>query len=190
MVGTIGGVSGPPAELVFQELAAFVYTDAAHCDDCSRVELPARGVAADIEPPTFDVSKTLDGGIVATNAFRACCDGVPGIEFVPLIGLDDHWLIEVAQTVRIDPFASHVREGPECSSCGQPRYVMRSGPIRLDEDEVVSPGFNRTDAMFGDTADFGVRQPVRLRSNILVDRETARRLKSAALLGIHLITQP
>jgi len=184
-------VSGPPAELVFQEFPTFVYTHAPTCHDCSRVDSPSGAhVAAGTTPPTFDVSKALDGGIVASEAFRLVCSDVPGIEFEPLGGLEGHWLVEVSVRVRIDPFESRVHMGPTCSTCGRPRYVTRSGAIRLLEDELLPSGFSGTDVLFGDTADFGSTRPIRLRPHILVDRSTARLLKSTSLLGIHLITQP
>jgi hypothetical protein len=184
-------VFGPPSELVFQELQTFVYTDAPHCSDCSRVEEPALGAAEpDVVPLTFDVSRTLDGAVVASSAFREACDQIDGVRFEPVVGADDRWIVQVERTVRIDPFASHVRSGPTCETCGRPRYVTRSGPLRLESSDPLEPGFSRTDLEFGDTADFGPSQPIRLRPDLLVDRGTARRLKATGLLGIHLITQP
>lgn len=184
-------MSGPPSELVFQEFRAFVYARAAHCLDCSRVEMPSpAGSPTDIPPLTFDVSQTLDGAVVASTAFRAVCDRVAGIRFDPIQGLDDGWVVEVDRMVRIDPFTSHVRSGPTCETCGRPRYVTRSGPLHLEPGESLEPGFSRTDIEFGDTADFGSSQPIRLRPNLLVDRGTARLLKASDLLGVHLITQP
>lgn len=177
--------------MVFQELATFVYGDAPHCDDCSRVEPPAAAMVSEKLPtPVFDVALTLDGAIVASGAFRAVCAGIDGIEFRPLLGADDRWVVEVDRVVRIDPFESHVRRGPICATCSRPRYVTRTGPVHLESNEPVPAGFSRSDAEFGDSADFGRRQPIRLRPLILVDRDTARALKAADLLGIHLITQP
>lgn len=177
--------------MVFQELRAFVYTDAAHCLDCSRVVMPSTaGSPSEIPPLTFDVSQTLDGAVVASVAFRSACEHVGGIRFEPIDGVDDRWVVEVDRIVRIDPFESHVRSGPTCETCGRPRYVTRSGPLHLETSEPLEPGFSRTDIEFGDTADFGSSQPIRLRPNLLVDRGTARLLKAADLLGVHLITQP
>jgi hypothetical protein len=168
-----------------------VYTEAAHCHDCSRVELPTVARSpADAPPLVFDVSQTLDGAIVAGAAFRAACEVVDGVRFDPVDGADGQWVVEVERMVRIDPFESHVRSGPTCDTCGRPRYVTRSGPLRLQRSEPLEPGFSRTDVEFGDTADFGPAQPIRLRPNLLVDRGTARLLKASGLLGIHLITQP
>lgn len=190
-VGTVADVSGPPSELVFQELASFVYSEAPHCPDCSRLELPGRARAAPGDPPlTFDVSRTLDGAVVASEKFRDACARVDGIRFEPVVGADDRWVVEVDRVVAVEPFESHIRSGPTCETCGRPRYVTRSGPLRLENNEPLEPGFSRTDIEFGDTADFGPSQPVRLRSDLLVDRGTARVLKAAGLLGIHLITQP
>lgn len=190
-IGTIIVVSGPPSELVFQELSEFVYTNAPHCPDCSRLETPSAGCSPpDCPPLTFDVSQTLDGAVIASAAFRAACDGIGGLRFEPVVGVSDRWVIEVERTVRIDPFESHVKSGPRCETCGRPRYVTRSGPLHLETSEPLQPGFSRTDIEFGDTADFGPSQPIRLRPNLLVDRATARTLKAADLLGVHLITQP
>lgn len=184
-------MSGPPSEFVFQELRTFVYTSAPHCPDCSRVEMPSAAHSTpDVAPLTFDVSQTLDGAIVASEAFRAACEIVDGIRFDMVVGANDRWVVEVDRTVRIDPFESHVRSGPTCVTCGRPRYVTRSGPLRLETSEPLEPGFSRTDIEFGDTADFGSAQPIRLRPNLLIDRGTARLLKAAGLLGVHLITQP
>lgn len=184
-------VFGPPSELVFQELATFVYTDAPHCRDCSRLEQPCAAASLpDAAPLTFDVSRTLDGAVVASAKFRDACAQIGGIRFEPVIGADDRWIVEVDRTVQIDPFASHVRSGPICDTCDRPRYVTRSGPLRLESSEPLEPGFSRTDLEFGDTADFGSSQPIRLRPDLLVDRGTARALKGAGLLGVHLITQP
>lgn len=184
-------MTGPPSELVFQELSSFAYAGARHCPDCSRLELPSPAGSSPDDPPlTFDVSRTLDGAVVASARFREACDRIDGIRFEPVVGADDRWAIEVDREVQVDPFASHIRSGPTCETCGRPRYVTRSGPLRLEVGEPLEPGFSRTDVEFGDTADFGPSQPIRLRPDLLVDRGTARMLKAAGLLGIHLITQP
>lgn len=168
----------------------FVYGDAEHCADCSRVTDHTHAVAPpDTPQPTFDVSLTLDGAVVVTDAFVAAAEDVPGAVFTPIDGLPGTWLFEATQPVEIEPFDSNVKWGPICDLCQEPRYVTRSGPIRLAEDVELQRGCNRTTIGFGDTADFGDR-PVRLRSHVLVDRGTGRRLKSAGLLGVHLIAQP
>lgn len=184
-------MSGPPYELVFQETPIFVFDDAEHCHDCTRVDDPTDAVAPqDMPAPTFDVSVTLDGAVVATNAFREACHGLPGLVFHRLDGATGCWLVEVDRVVRIEPFDSRVRSGPECVTCGRPRYVIRAGPLHLERNEVLPDGFSRTETEFGDTADFGSDQPVRLRPHLLVDRDTGRILKEAGLLGVHLIAQP
>lgn len=184
-------MSGPPYELVFQEMPVFVYGDAEHCYDCSRVEDPTDAVAPpDMPAPTFDVSVTLDGAVVATTAFWEVCRRLPGIVFHRLDGAPGCWLVEVDRVVRIEPFDSRVRSGPECATCGRPRYVVRSGPLHLARNEVLPEGFSRTATEFGDTADFGSEQPVTLRSHFLLDRDTGRLLKDSDLLGVHLIAQP
>lgn len=189
MSGTIGSVSGSPFELVFQEIPIFVYAHAEHCRDCSRVLDATRTAApADMPEPTFDVSLSLDGAILATRAFVEVCTDVPGVAFSPVDAAT--WRVDIDRVVRVDPFDSHVRTGTVCETCGQPRYVVRSGPLHLDPPDSLPLGFSRTDIEFGDTGDFGPTQPVRIRPNVLVDRETGRMLKSSHLLGIHLITQP
>lgn len=191
LVGTIGDVSGPPAELVFQELPWFVYADATHCGDCSRVDRSHVDpvIEGSARAPRFDISKTLDGAIIASDAFRDVCADVPGVTFAPVC-LTGYWSVAIDQIAVIEPFESHVRTGPPCATCGRPRYVTRSGPLRLDPDEELPRGFSRTDVEFGDSADFGLNRPIRFGAHILVDRATARLLKSATLLGVHLITQP
>jgi hypothetical protein len=191
MLGTIQCVSGPPFEMVFQEVKVFVYARASHCQVCTRVTDPSQAIAPDDMPvPTFDVSATLDGAVIATDAFRDICREVPGVTFTPLEGAVGCWLVDVDQVVRLEPFDSHVRWGLPCEACGRPRYAVRSGPLRLNPDEVLPTGFSHTDVEFGDTADFGFDRPVLLRPSLLVDRGTGRLLKSSGLLGIHLITQP
>lgn len=176
--------------MVFQEIGVFVYGAAAHCADCSRVTDETQAVAPPGTPmPTFDVSLTLDGAVIATDAFVAVAKDLPGARFTPIEGLPGTWLFDAVQTVEIEPFDSNVRWGPTCDLCEQPRYVTRSGPIRLTDDIELRRGCNRTTIGFGDTADFGSR-PVRLRPHMLIDRATGRGLKSAGLLGIHLIAQP
>ncbi len=182
---------GSPFELVFQEIRIFVYGNADHCPDCSRVSDPATATApTGICTPTFDVSVSLDGAIIATDAFRDVCEDVPGATFTPLDGADGCWRFDVDRIVRIDPFDSNVRAGTNCETCGEPRYLVRAGPLHLHPHEVLQPGFSRTDAGFGDTADFGSTQPVWLRPHVLLDRDTGRALKESHLLGIHLIAQP
>lgn len=189
--GTIGHVPGPPFELVFQEIPIFVYGDADHCPDCSRVSDPLLAKAPeDMPPPMFDISVSFDGAMIATDAFRDLCGDIPGAAFNLLDGAPGCWQLDVEQVVRIDPFDSHVRTGTVCETCGEPRYLIRAGPIHLHPKENLQAGFSRTDADFGDTADFGSTQPVRLRPHVLLDRDTGRRLKESGLLGIHLIAQP
>lgn len=188
---TIGDVSGAPYEMVFQETPVFVYEHAAHCHDCSRVEDPTDAVAPpDLPDPTFAVSVTLDGAVIATHAFRETCRELPGIVFHRLDGAEQLWLVDVDRVVDVEPFDSRIRSGPQCATCGLPRYVIRSGPLHLARNEVLPEGFSRTAIEFGDTADFGSEQPVCLRPNLLVDRDTGRLLKGAGLLGVHLIAQP
>jgi hypothetical protein len=188
--GTIVDVSGPPFEMVFQEIPVFVYGDAAHCSDCSRVHDDMQAVVPSGTPaPTFDVSLTLDGAMIATDAFVAATRDLPGARFTPLEGAAGNWMFDVVRIVEIEPFDSNVRWGPVCERCHEPRYVTRSGPIRLADGVEIEAGFSRTAIGFGDTADFGER-PVRLRPHVLLDRATGRNLKSAGLLGIHLISQP
>jgi hypothetical protein len=176
--------------MVFQEIPVFVYGDAVHCSDCSRVHDEMQAVAPPGTPaPTFDVSLTLDGAMIATDAFVASAHDLPGAKFTPLEGASGNWLFDVVRIVEIEPFDSNVRWGPVCERCHEPRYVTRSGPIRLADGVEIEPGFSRTAIGFGDTADFGER-PVRLRPHVLLDRATGRNLKSAGLLGIHLISQP
>lgn len=189
--GTIGSVRDSPFELVFQEIPIFVYADADHCPDCSRVSDPAQASAPDgMSSPTFDISVTLDGAMIATDAFRETCSDIPGVSFAPLRGADGCWRFEVDRVVRIDPFDSHVRAGTTCETCGEPRYLVRAGPLHLHSQDTLLDGFSRTDLGFGDTADFGSTQPVWLRSHVLLDRDTGRMLKESGLLGIHLIAQP
>lgn len=182
---------GSPFELVFQEIPIFVFAGADHCPDCSRVsDATMASAPSDMPSPTFDISVSYDGAMIATDAFRDVCDAMPGAEFAPLQGAPGCWRFDVDRVVRIDPFDSHVRSGTVCETCGEPRYVIRTGPLHLHRHESLPDGFSRTDAGFGDTADFGPSQPVRLRSHVLVDRATGRALKAAQLLGIHLIAQP
>ena len=189
--GTIGVVPGSPFELVFQEIPIFVYENADHCPDCSRVSDRAMAEApAGMQPPTFDISVSFDGAMIATDAFRDLCHDLPGAVFTPLDGTTGCWRFDVDEIVRIDPFDSHVRAGTICETCGEPRYVIRSGPLHFHPHEMLQPGFSRTDAGFGDTADFGSTQPVWLRPHVLLDRDTGRALKQSGLLGIHLIAQP
>lgn len=184
-------MSGPPFELVFQEYPGFVYATASSCRGCSRVDDPTIGsLAADAPSLTFDVAETPDRAVIASDRFRRACLAIDGVEFHPLGGVDDVWLLDVERTVRLEPFDSHVRAGPECDVCGCPRYATRTGPLVLEPDEVLPSGFSRSDVVFGDTADFGPDQPIRMRPSILLDRDTARRIKRADLLGVHLITQP
>lgn len=177
-------------ELVFQDWPVFVYTDTPNCPDCTRVLADTVAVAPEGPAPTFDVAITLDGGVVVSNTFRSTCSESPGVKFWPIAGRDDVWLLDAEPVVQLEPFDSHVKRGPECLTCGHPRYVTRSGPLVLAPHEVLPRGFSKTDIAFGDTADFGPTQPARLRPSLFVDRSTAKLLKSADLLGIHLIAQP
>lgn len=184
-------MSGSPYELVFQEIPIFVYEVADHCYDCSRVTDAAQAKAPnDMPEMTFDVCVSLDGAIITSDAFRDVCGEIPGVEFAPLEGAPGCWRLDVGREVRIDPFDSHLKAGPICATCDQPRYLIRTGPLHLHPHETLQTGFSRTDVGFGDTADFGSTQPVLLRAHVLLDRETGRALKASDLLGIHLIAQP
>lgn len=178
-------------EMVFQEHRSFAFTDAAHCSGCSRVDDDAVArPGADFSPPPFDVCVTLDGCVLASHEFTIHAANLEGIRFDPIPEVVGWSVLAVDPMVRIDPFASKVRWGSPCERCGEPRYSVRDGPIRLAEDEKVPEGFSHTDLAFGDTADFGADQPVRIRPAILVDAATRQLLKSVDLLGLHFIAQP
>lgn len=177
--------------MVFQEIPVFIYGAAGHCTDCSRVTEPGMAKApVDMPAPTFDVSVSLDGAVLVTDTFREVCDEADGVVFAPLEGAPGVSLLVADRIVRVEPFDSHIRTGPACATCGEPRYVIRVGPLHLQPEDRLQPGFSRTDIGFGDTGDFGSTQPVFLRPHVLVDRDTGRLLKSAGLLGVHLIAQP
>lgn len=183
-------MTGSRRELVFQDFAAFVYGSAPHCPSCTRVTDPAAAALPDDAPdPPFDVSLTFDGAVLASGSFRAACRGVAGARFSRVAGADDLWLLEVDPIVRLEPFDSNVRQGPSCDACGHVRWSTRSGPQVIDGDD-GSAGLVRSDIEFGDTADFGADQPIRLRPALFVDGATASVLKGADLLGVHLIVQP
>ncbi|MEJ7800041.1 MAG: hypothetical protein WKF60_05935 [Ilumatobacter sp.] len=181
----------PPKELVFQENKSFIFAHAAACPGCSRV-LDESGLDADfvLVDRTFDVSVTHDGAVVVSDAFVSACADAPGVRFEPIATEARHAVLRVDPIVRIEPFGSGVKAGPVCSECGVSRYRIRRGPIHLDADEMVGPGFFRTDLLFGDTADFGPDRPVSMRPHYLVDSATGKALKDASLIGVHLITQP
>lgn len=184
-------MSDSPVELVFQDFPIFVYGTAPRCGGCSRVTDPT--VAAlpdDAPPPTFDVSLTFDGALVVTGRFRSVAGELPGAVFSAVAGADDLWLLDAGPVVRLEPFDSHVGWGPRCETCGEPRYVTRSGPLVLEPDEVLPEGFSRSDIGFGDTADFGPDQPIRMRPSLFADRATAKALKAGSLLGVHTVVQP
>lgn len=180
-------------EMVFQEHRSFAFGGAPHCASCTRVldgaeaSLPVNG---EFEEPRFDVCVTLDGCVLASHEFGLMAQGLRGVRFLPIREHPGWSAMIVDPVVRIDPFASKVRWGSPCDRCGEPRYSVRDGPIRFAEDEEPPSGFCRTDLGFGDTADFGSEQPVRIRPSILVDATTRKILKSGDLLGLHFITQP
>ncbi len=184
-------VSAGPYEFVFQETKWFAFGGAAHCSDCSRVLDDAV-----VEPgpnassPAFDISVTYDGCVIASDAFVEACSGLPGAEFTPIDALRGFSALRVDRVVRLERFDSHARAGQTCPECGGPRYATRSGPIHLEEGETLQSGFSRTDLVFGDTADFGPEQPIRLQPVILVDEESARSIKASELSGIHFIAHP
>lgn len=178
-------------EMVFQEHRSFAFAEAAHCPGCSRVTddtVPTLGGA--FEEPPFDVCETLDGCVLASHEFRLLAGDVAGVRFEPVPDVVGWTALRVDPVVRIDPFASKVRWGTPCDRCGEPRYSMRDGPIRFAEGATVPGGFSCTDLGFGDTADFGPGQPVRIRPSILVDAATRKLLRSGDLLGLHFIAQP
>lgn len=180
-----------PVELVFQENESFAFGTARHCAGCSRV-LAEHEVDPDFElrNRTFDVSVTNDGAVIVTEAFVVACAGMPSVRFESLASEPDYAVMLVDREVRVDPFGCDIITGETCEYCHGPRYRIRRGPLHLRAGELVEPGFSSTDLTFGDTADFGLDQPVRLRPHILLDRATARVLKGAGLIGVHLIAQP
>lgn len=188
---TIANVAEPPKELVFQENESFIFAHGPACPGCSRV-LDDSALDPDfvLVDRTFDVSLTHDGAVVVSEAFVSVCADTPGVRFEPIANESQYAVLRVDPIVRIEPFGSGVKEGPICSECGEPRYCVRRGPIHLDVDQIVGPGFSRTDMVFGDTADFGPDRPIAMRPHYLVDRATGKALKDAVLIGVHLITQP
>lgn len=139
---------------------------------------------------TFDIALTFDGAVVVSDRFRSVCADLPGARLSPVDGVDDAWLLDSEAVVRLEPFDSHVHDGPSCVTCGEPRYVTRRGPLVLRPGEVLPEGFSQSDVGFGDTADFGSGQPIRMRPSLFVDRATMRALKAAELLGVHTVVQP
>lgn len=168
-----------------------MFGGAPHCPDCTRVLDPSWiDPGFRLRQTSFDVSATYDGCVVVSEAFVTACDGVDGARFVPIESSPGFSTLDVERVVRLERFDSHVREGPTCQECGGPRYVSQKGPLRLLEDEILEPGFSRTDLSFGDTADFGPEQPIWIRPRLLVDEDTGRALKAAGLWGVHFIQHP
>ncbi len=190
-MGRVSDLAPPgPFELVFQEHRWFAFGRAPHCLDCSRV-LDDSVIGLDAaEPPSFDISVTYDGCVVVSDEFVEACADIPGAVFTPIVDLPGFNVLRVERIVRLEPFDSHVKTGQTCPDCGGPRYATRTGPLHLDEGEQLETGFSRTDLEFGDTADFGPEQPIRLRPVLLLDEGSARAIKATELSGVHLIAHP
>ncbi len=177
-----------PFEFVFQDNRAYMYADAPHCPDCSRV-LDSSWIAPDfrLDGHEFDLSMTSDGCLIASDRFIATTVDVAGLAFEPIPSLPGFSVVEISPTFRLDPFMNRIRFGVDCPTCDEPRFVVRDGPLMLALDSDVSGGFSRSLLEFGDTADFGPSQPMRLMPVIAADEATVRTLKDAGLTGIHVI---
>lgn len=168
-----------------------MYERAPMCPGCSRVaDKRAFDDDFELKQPNFDISITYDGCVIVSDAFVGACVAIPGPVFIPLASQPGFSVLEVERVTRIEPFDSHIRAGPACDACGEPRYVTQSGPLRLFDGDVLEPGFTRTDVTFGDTADFGPHQPQLIRPLVLLDEGSARALKAAGLRGIHFVAHP
>lgn len=188
---TLSEMSAGPFEFVFQENRSFMFEQAPMCPACTRVgDARAFDDEFELRQPNFDISITYDGCVIVSDAFVGACVAIPGPTFIPIASAPGFSVLEVDRVTRIEPFDSHVRSGPACDVCGEPRYVTRTGPLRLYEGDDLESGFTRTDVTFGDTADFGPHQPKLIRPLILVDEESARTLKSSRLRGIHFVAHP
>lgn len=177
-----------PFEFVFQDNRAYMYTDAPHCRDCSRV-LDDSWISPDFEfvGPEFDISMTSDGCLIASDRFIAAVLSIDGLEFTPIPSLPGFSVVTAVPTFRLDPFMNRIRFGVECHECGHPRFVVHDGPLALSVDSELPVGFSRSALEFGDTADFGPDHPIRLTPVIAADADTVLAVKSAGLSGIHVI---
>ena len=177
-----------PFEFVFQDNRAYMYTDAPHCSDCSRV-LDDSYIAPDFElvGPEFDISMTSDGCLVASDRFIAAVVSIEGLQFRPIPSLPGYSVVDAVPTFRLDPFMNRIRFGVECPECAQPRFVVHEGPLSLSVDSDLPLGFSRSVLEFGDTADFGPDHPIRLVPVIAADAETVAAVKAAGLSGVHVI---
>ena len=177
-----------PFEFVFQDNRTYMYADAPHCPDCSRV-LDTSWISPDytFEGHAFDLSMTSDGCLIASDRFIATCIEIDGPSFRPIPSLPGFSVVDIETRFRLDPFMNRIRTGVDCPTCGHPRFVVRDGPLALALDSDAPIGFGRSELEFGDTADFGPTQPMRLMPVIASDEATVRALKDAGLTGIHVI---
>lgn len=177
-----------PYEFVFQDNRSFMYADAPHCPDCSRV-LDDGWISPDfaLDGPRFDISMTSDGCIIASDRFIAACIEIDGLSFRPIPSLPGYSMVEAVPTFRLDPFMNRIRTGIDCKRCGQPRFVVHDGPLALAVESELPVGFSRSEREFGDSADFGPDRPIRLVPVIAADEDTVAALKAAGLTGIHVI---
>lgn len=177
-----------PYEFVFQDNRSFMYADAPHCSECSRV-LDDGWISPDFDltGPRFDVSMTSDGCIIVSDRFIATCVSIDGLSFRPIPSLPGYSVVDAVPTFRLDPFMNRIRNGVDCKHCERPRFVVHDGPLSLAVDSELPLGFSRSELEFGDSADFGPDHPIRLVPVIAADGDTVAALKDAGLTGIHVI---
>jgi hypothetical protein len=179
---------GLPFEFVFQDNGSYMYADAPSCSDCTRV-LDDQWISPEFElrGPRFDISMTTDGCLVASDRFVEACASIGGLEFRPIPAEPGFSVVDVTATVRLDEFENHIRFGVTCPQCGNQRFVVHDGPLKLAAGQVLPEGFSRSELVFGDTADFGPDIAIRFAPVVMADESTARGLKATELRGVHVI---
>jgi len=180
-------MGGDPFLLKGPDNDSWMYTNAPHCSGCSLV--------TDDEwvDPTFQLARrvsafscTYDGAVIVSESFAEAVAGERGVAFTP-VAVEGYYVMRVTHEVRFDAVRRETRFGPRCKVCNRFESVTGAIPVFLRPDAVVKNGFARTDLAFGDAADFGPAQPVRLAPLILAAPALARRLERMHFPGLLLV---
>ncbi len=132
-----------------------------------------------IKKMKYEFSYTYDGALIVSRRFMDLCKkiGIKGINFFQLKNQQELFLIKVINTVEFDCNRRNTQFLEFNESCGEYKEVVGASPVCLKENQLLDPGFYRTNIEFGRGY---AKSPL-----LLVDTNTYNLIKKEKFKGLY-----